>query len=179
MNGTACIQEMGQLVIPDAAVSMTASTAVTSSYINMVGAEILECILWLAASVAGATSVGTIEIMAASDASGTGAVAVKFSDLFKTIGATTIKQGTGLPTRIEQLTAGVRTALASFSTLAADGDKQQLFVIPIRARQLPTGKPYVAVRFTAGSATARNGLVAFLRRDTLYGAAPHNTSIFA
>jgi hypothetical protein len=174
-----CIQERGQLVIPDAPVAMTASTAVTSIYVNMLGAEILECILWLAASAAGATSVGTIEILAAADAAGTGAVAVRFTDLWKTLGAPTIRQGTGIPTRIETTVNGIPASVASYLTLGADGDKQQQFVIPIRARQLPTGKPYVAVRFTAGSATARNGLVAFLRRDTIYGADPMGTSIFA
>jgi hypothetical protein len=179
MNNQGSMQEYGQLVIPDAPVSMTASTAVVSAYVNILGADIIECILWLAASVTGATSVGTIEILAAADASGAGAVAVKFSDLWKTLGATTIKQGTGIPTRIEQLTSGIRTPLASYSTLGADGDKQQQFVIPIRARQLPAGKPYVAVRFTAGAATARNGLVAFFRRCTSYGAQPMGTSIFA
>lgn len=179
MNEPGCIQEFGQLVIPDAAVTMTASTPVVSAYVNILGADIIECILWLAASVTGATSVGLIEIVAASDAAGTGAVAVKFSDLWKTLGATTIKQGTGIPVRIEQLTGTARTPLASYSTLGADGDKQQQFVIPIRARQLPAGKPYVAVRFTAGAATARSGLVAFFRRMLNYGAQPMNTSIFA
>jgi hypothetical protein len=179
MNNYGTIQEYGQLVIPDAAVTMTASTAVTSTYVNILGADILECILWLAASITGATSVGTIEIVAASDNAGTGATAVKFSDLYKTIGATAIRQGTGIPSRLEMLTNNVRTPVASYATLAADGDKQQQFVVPIRARQLPPGKPYVAVRFTAGAATARSGLVAFFRRCVSYGAQPQNTSIFA
>jgi len=52
-------------------------------------------------------------------------------------------------------------------------------VIPVRARHLPAGKPWVAVRFTAGAATARNGLVCFYRRGNIYGADPMNTSIFA
>jgi hypothetical protein len=179
MNGNGCIQEYGQLVIPDAAVTMTASTAVTSVYVNMLGADVIECILWLAAQVVGATSVGSIQVMAASDAAGTGAVAVKYSDLWRTIGNPTIRQGNGMPVRIEQMVNGIRTALDSYSTLGPDGDKQQQFVIPIRARQLPPGKPWVAVRFTAGSATARNGLVAFIRRCPGYGAQPMGTSIFA
>ncbi len=173
------IQEMGQLVIPDAAVSMTASTAVTSTYVNMTGADIIDCVLWLAASASGATSVGRIEIVAASAANGTGAEAVTFKDLWKTIGATTIKQGTGVPTRIEQTSSNVPTAIAYYDTLGADGDKQQLFVIPIRARHLPSGKPYVAVRFTAGAATARNGLVMFIRRKISHGGTPAQASIFA
>lgn len=174
-----CIQEIGQLVVPDAAVSMTAETAITSTYVSMKGANIMDVILWLAASASGATSVGRIEILAASDASGTGAEAVTFKDLYKTIGATTIKQGTGIPARIEQTSSNVPTAIAYYDTLGADGNKQQQFVIPIRARHLPAGKPYVALRFTAGSATARNGLVMFLRRATSYAMAPMGTSIFA
>lgn len=173
------VQEIGQLVVPDAAVSMTASTAVTSTYVNIGNAELMDCILWLAASVSGATSVGSLQIMAASDASGTGAVAITFSDLWYTIGATTIKQGTGVPARVEMTTSGVRTPVTSYSTLAADGDKQQQYVIPVRARHLPAGKPYVAIRFTAGAATARNGLAMFVRRGSLYGANPGITSIFA
>lgn len=173
------IQECGQLVIPDAAVSMTASTAVTSTYILATGADVIECILWLAVSAAGATSVGTIQIMAASDNAGTGATAITFSDLWYTIGAATIKLGTGIPARVEMTTNSVRVPVTSYSTVAADGDKQQQYVIPVRAGHLPAGKPYIAVRFTAGSATARNGLVAFIRRKTTYGPAPFNTSIFA
>lgn len=173
------MQEYGQFVIPDAPVTMTASTPVTSNYVNMLGAEIMECILWLAASVVGATSVGTIEIVAASDAAGTGATVVRFWDLWRTIGAPAIRQGTGIPLRIEPTVNNVKVSVASYQTLGPDGDKQQLFVIPIRARQLPPGRPYVAVRFTAGSATARQGLVSFLRRSLVYGADPMNTSIFA
>lgn len=173
------IQECGQLVIPDAAVSMTAETAITSTYVNIQGADVMDCILWLAASASGATSVGLIEILAASAANGTGAEVVKISDLWYTIGATTIKQGTGVPARVEMTTDGVRVPAVSYSTLAADGNKQQQYVIPVRARHLPAGKPYVAVRFTAGSATARNGLVMFIRRQNLYGANPGITSIFA
>lgn len=173
------MQEEGQLVIPDAPVSMTASTAVTSSYVNMTGAEVMECILWLAASVSGATSVGTIEILAASNSSGANAQAVSFGDVWKTLGATAIRQGSGIPSRIEMLSSGRRADVLSYATLAADGDKQQQFVIPIRARHLPSGKPWVAVRFTAGAATARNGLVCFYRRGNTYGADPMGTSIFA
>lgn len=174
-----CIQEFGQLVVPDAAVSMTASTAITSTYVKMTGADIIDCILWLAASVSGATSVGRIEILAASAANGTGAEAITFKDIYKTIGATTIKAGTGIPARIEQTSSNVPTAIAYYDSLAADGDKQQQYVIPVRARHLPAGKPWVAVRFTAGSATARNGLVCFLRRANNYSMTPSGTSIFA
>jgi hypothetical protein len=174
------IQECGQLVIPGVAVTMTASTAVTSTYVNATGCEFVDCVLWLAASVAGATSVGRIEIVAASAANGTGAEAVTFKDLYKTLGATTIAQGTGRPARLEQTSSNVPTAIAFYDTLAADGDKQQQYVIPVRVRHLPAGKPYVAVRFTAGSATARSGLVMFIRRDPMYkfdGGVP--SSIFA
>lgn len=173
------IQEVGQLVIPDIPVSMTASTAVTSTYVNATDADVVECILFLAVSAAGATSVGKIEVVAASDASGTGAVAVNISDLWYTIGATTIKTGTGVPARVEMTTNSVRTPAAYYNTLAADGDKQQLYVVPVRSRHLPAGKPYVAVRFTAGSATARNGQVMFIRRKSGYGQKPMLTSIFA
>lgn len=176
-NGS--IQETGQLVVPDAAVTMTASTAVTSTYVNMTGCEIIECILWLAASVVGATSVGRIEILAASSNAGANAEAVKFGTLYKTIGATTIKQGTGIPVRIDQAVNGVPTDINYYDTLAADGDKQQQYCIPVRARHLPKGKPWVAVRFTAGAATARAGLVIFERRGCHYAADPMNTSIFA
>lgn len=173
------LQENNTLVIPDAAVTMTASTAVTSTYIKAVGCDVIECVLFLTVSAVGATSVGLIEILAASDSSGTGATAVTFKDIYKTIGATTIKLGTGLPVKIEQMSGTVPTALASYSTLAADGDKQQLFVIPIRTRHLPEGLTWVAVRFTAGSATARSGHVSFVRRYNNYGVVVSQTSIFA
>jgi hypothetical protein len=174
------IQECGQLVIPGVAVTMTASTAVTSTYVNATGCEFVDCVLWLAASVSGATSVGRIEIVAASAANGTGAEAVSFKDLYRTIGATTIAQGTGRPNRIELTTNNVPTNALFWDTAGADGDKQQQYVVPIRVRHLPAGKPYVAVRFTAGAATARSGLVMFIRRDPLYkfdGGVP--SSIFA
>jgi hypothetical protein len=171
--------EFNTLVIPDIPVSMTAETAITSPYVKMNGAESLECILFLAVSAAGATSVGRIEILAASAANGTGAEAIGFQWLYKTIGATTIKQGTGKPTKIEQAVAGVPSEVAYYDTLGADGDKQQQFVIPIRARQLPKSKPWVAIRFTSGSATARNGLFAFIRRDNHTGFDIEQTSIFA
>lgn len=173
------LQENNTLVIPDIPVSMTAETAITSPYVDVTRAESIECILFLAVSVAGATSVGRIEILAASAANGTGAEAVPFKDLYKTIGATTIKLGTGIPSRIEQSINNVPTAIEYYDTLADDGDKQQQFVIPIRARQLPAGKPWVAIRFTSGSATARNGLFAFIRRDNMHGFEIGDTSIFA
>ena len=173
------LQEEATLVIPGIPVSMTASTPITSEYINAAGCELVECILFLAVSVAGATSVGRIEILAATDASGTSAEAVPFKDLYKTIGATTIADGTGIPTRIEQSVGTIPTAIEYYDTLAADGDKQQQFVIPIRTRSLPSGKNYVAIRFTAGSATARNGLTAFIRRGNIYGSTLHLSSIFA
>lgn len=173
------LQENNTLVIPDIPVSMTASTAITSPYVNITNADALECILFLAVSAVGATSVGRIEILAASAAAGTGAEAIGFGDLYKTIGAATIRLGTGKPTRIEQTDAGVPTKIAFYDTLAADGDKQQQFVIPVLARQLPKGKPWVAIRFTAGSATARNGLFAFIRRNNTHGMDLSNTSIFA
>jgi hypothetical protein len=173
------LQETNTLVIPDIPVSMTASTAVTSPYVNMTNADGMECILHLAVSAAGATSVGRIEILAASAAAGTGAVAVGFKEVYKTIGATTIKQGTGKPVRLEQTVAGIPAKVLFFDTLAADGDKQQQYVIPIRARQLPELKPWVAIRFTAGAAVARNGLFAFIRRDNVTGFDIQNASIFA
>jgi hypothetical protein len=173
------LQENNTLVIPDIPVSMTASTPITSPYVNMTNADAIECILFLAVSVAGATSVGRIEILAASAANGTGAVPIGFKEVYKTIGATTIKQGTGKPVRLEQTAAGIPAKVLYFDTLAADGDKQQQYVIPVRARQLPELKPWVAIRFTAGAATARNGLFAFIRRDNVTGFDIQNTSIFA
>lgn len=161
--------EENNLIIPDAAVTMTASTPVVSTYVNAIGCDVLECVLWLAVSVVGATSVGLIEILAASDKTGTGAVVVPFQWLYKTIGAATIKLGTAIPTKIEQSVSNIPQEVASYSTLAADGDKQQQFVIPIRSRQLPVGKPWVAVRFTAGAAVARAGQVMFIRSGQNYG----------
>lgn len=173
------LQEHSTLVIPGIPVSMTASTAITSVYINAKNCDKVECILFLAVSAAGATSVGLIEILAASAAAGTGAEAVTFKDIYVTLGATTIATGTGIPARIEQSTAGVPTAKVSYSTVAADGDKQQQYVIPIRTRHLPAGKNWVAVRFTAGSATARNGFVAFIRSGKTYGMVSGMASVFA
>lgn len=174
------LQEHCNLVIPTIPVSMTLSTAVLSTYVNTTGYEVVECVLHLAASVTGSTGIGRIEIYAASAAAGTGGEAVTFKDLYLTIGATTtIATGTGIPARIEQATSGVPTAIAYYDTLSANGDKQQQFVIPIRVRHLPEGKPYVAVRFTAGSATARNGQVLFVLRGSNYGMTPLKTSIFA
>jgi hypothetical protein len=174
------LSEVATIVIPTIPVSQTASTAVTSLYVNTTGFENVECVLHLAASAAGSTSVGLIEVVAASAAAGTGAEAVTFKDIYYTVGATTtIATGTGIASRVEQSTAGVPTAKVSYSTVAADGDKQQQYVIPIRVRHLPEGKPYVAVRFTSGSATARNGQVMFILRGSNYGLTPLKTSVFA
>jgi len=171
------LSEYGTVLIPDIPTTMTASTLVTSKYINTTGCEVVECILHLAAS--GSAQSGKIEVVAASDAAGTGVVAVTFKDLYRTIGAPAIFNGTGIQSRIEQLVGTVPTALASYDTIAADGDKQQLWVVPIRPRHMPSGKPYIAMRFTAGAATARAGTFMFIRRYDVYGPDIQLTSVFA
>ncbi|TXH46194.1 MAG: hypothetical protein E6Q97_30060 [Desulfurellales bacterium] len=165
MNGF--ISEIGNIVIPAVAASITSAT--TSAYINTRDCDAVECGILLQAG-AGATSAEnfTIEVLAASDASGTGAEVVSFEVVFRTLGAPGIAAGTGLATRLEQeVSAGVLGKVASYVTLAANGDKQEQIVIPIRARQLPAGKSWVALRATK-STNNRTGMFFFVRSGNKY-----------
>lgn len=161
--------EQNTLIIPTIPVSLTASTPITSAYVNTTGCDTVEATLFLAVSVAGATSVGLLSLVAAADNAGASEELLEFQYVYKTLGATIISAGTGKPTKIEQAVGSVPMKIESWSTLAADGDKQQILMVPVRSRSMPSGKPWLAIRFTAGSATARNGSFVFLRMGEQYG----------
>lgn len=174
MNGF--ISEIGNILLPAVAASITSNT--TSAWVNTRDCEFIECGLLLQAG-AGATAAEnfTVEVLAASDASGTGAEVVKFETVFQTLGAPGIAAGTGLAARLEQeVSTGVKGKVASYTTVAANGDKQEQIVIPIRTRQLPKGKSWVAVKATK-STNNRTGQFFFIRGNNNYGTDPNQADI--
>lgn len=156
------LQETGSLVVLDEAASLGAQT--THKFVNSAGADLVEVIALLGANLAsGAGDQVTLEVVAAEDAAGTNAETVPLDAVFSTDGAPKIEDGTGVASR-EDLADGT----TSWQTPLAKGNIQLQAVIPVRARRLPAGKPWLALRSTPG-ANARNITVAYYRGGASYG----------
>lgn len=153
----AFFSEDNHLIIGEHLEALGEGVAKSGPYFNAAGCEVVNLVAFLEEGAAAASgSAVTVTVFAASDNAGTGVTAVNFQYIFYTVGATTIKAGTGKPTRVEQTSGGVPTALSSWVTTTANANKQELIVVPIRARQLPAGLNWVKMVLTTGG-TARNG----------------------
>lgn len=150
--------------------SAAANPALTSPYVNSSQAKMTNLIgvLPVSAATTAATAV-TFEVLAASDDSGTGAEVVGFQYAYVTKGAVLLKDGTGIPEKVETTDAnGAGIDAVSYVTPNADGLKEMQVVIPIRERQMPAGKKWIALRATTGG-TSRNVQFAVIRHGEQYG----------
>lgn len=177
---TVHLQEVGQILVPDVKVALTdPGTPHVTPYVHAANFEWIELVAHLAAAVA-ATAAEQVkfEVLAASAANGTGAEVVPFEYVYDTVGAATIKAGTGLPTKREMQDGdGVNARVDDWTTVEANGNKQNQIVIPVRTRWLPAGKPWVALRATPG-ATDRDLIFVAVLRNPTYGESGR-TSLFA
>jgi len=147
-----------------------ANPALTSPYVKSTQAKMTNLIGFLTVGAAAtAANAVTFEVLAASDDSGTGAEAIDFQTVYVTKGAVLMKDGTGIPEKVEVTDAnGAVISDDSYVTPTADGLKEMQVVIPIRERQVPAGKPWLALKATTGG-TSRNVQFAALRHVEQYG----------
>lgn len=107
-------------------------SAFTSPYVNMEHFNLLTVIF---SHKGGTTGKSTLQLMAASDTSGTGATAVPFSYRRKTTGASDVY-------------GDISAALAAgIDTVPTEDTIIELFV---KSSDLPDGKPFVALKATEG-----------------------------
>lgn len=154
---TVYFSEENHLVMADHHLALGTGSAKSGPYFNAAGCEVLNMVAHLEeGAAANAGSTVKVELYAASDSSGTGATQIQFQDVFYTVGDNTLAEGTGKPTHVVQTSGGVPTPLDDWTTTAANADDQEQVVVPVRARSLPAGKPWVKMVLTTGG-TARNG----------------------
>jgi hypothetical protein len=91
----------------------------------------------------------TVAVRAAADNTGTGIVTLPFDVIFTKVGAPLLKDDPASGFAGDWNRVDYKPAVTSFQTLVADGQKQIQIAIPIRARQLPQGKPYLSAHVTA------------------------------
>lgn len=174
------LQETGDIVIPGVGVALTDPNAPhTTPYVY--AADCDHVVLLAHLTTGGAATAAEqvqFEVLAADDAAGTNATVVKFQWVYDTLGAATIAAGTGIATKREQVDGNsIPSPQAAWSTLVANGDKQNQIAIPIRARQMPQGKKFLALRLTPG-ATDRTAIFAAIRVQKQYGESAR-ASLFA
>lgn len=147
-----------------------ANTSLTSPYVNSSQCKMTNLIGFLQVGAAAtAANAVTFEVLAASDDSGTGAEAVPFQYAYVTKGAVLMKDGTGVAEKVEFKDAnGAGVDADEYVTPTADGLKEMLVVIPIRERQVPSGKKWLALKATTGG-TSRNVQFAVIRHAEQYG----------
>lgn len=134
-----------------------------SDRINTVDCDNVAVVVLLAAAGANtAAEQVTIALNAFAANSGGAGQVVSFTDVW-VIKGTTLDAGDGNPARTTYT-----TGQTSYVTLAADGTKQIMVIIPIRSRQMPAGKPWLEATLS-GPTVARLGGVYFIRHNEQTG----------
>lgn len=167
---TVHFQEQGTL-ITFSEQTLAATTATVTPYVNASQCDATELVALLAANgTATAADQVKFDVLAASDEEGAGAEVVKFQYVYVTVGAPAIKDGTGRPAKtVFTNSTGGNEKRDDYTTTEADGNKELQVTIPIRERQLPQGKVWLALRMTTG-ANARDATNVVMRCNESYGA---------
>lgn len=142
------------------AAANASSTPLVSTYVHGGLCRSLDFYAMIAAGdAADADAQVTVEMLMASDSSGTGAEAILFQDLYLRVGATELIDGPNVDTRVEMTQTanvydanGTRGKVSSYDIPVAHGDKEIQIHVPIRSRMrdLVSSKPWVAMRITTG-----------------------------
>lgn len=135
-----------------------AQAGMTSDRVSVVDTDVVMARVTFEAGAANdATCQATLTFRAyAANSGGTGTV-VSFGDVWQLKGNLTFALSNGTAVR-----SSYTTNISSFQTLAADGTKQLLVMIPIRTRSIPKGLNFLECTIS-GLGAARSASIDFVR----------------